>query len=81
MNAHETLLEAGLLLEIMRNLRNDGRSCANGDADSNPSDSELDFVNLGSLWQKQFYEIVLNIGNTVGNGRLVLLDPIKRFNA
>ncbi|XP_073128623.1 methyltransferase-like protein 2 isoform X2 [Henckelia pumila] len=61
-NAHATLLQADLLLEMMRNLKNDGRSDAKGDGDSNPSDIELDFVNLGSLWQKQFYDIILNVG-------------------
>ncbi|XP_073025625.1 methyltransferase-like protein 2 isoform X1 [Primulina eburnea] len=61
-NAHDTLLEAGLLLEMMRNLRNEGSSGLKGDVDPNPSNSELDFVKLGSLWQKRFYEIVLNVG-------------------
>ncbi|XP_073025627.1 methyltransferase-like protein 2 isoform X2 [Primulina eburnea] len=38
-NAHDTLLEAGLLLEMMRNLRNEGSSGLKGDVDPNPSNS------------------------------------------
>ncbi|KZV23234.1 methyltransferase-like protein 2 [Dorcoceras hygrometricum] len=75
-NAHETLLEAGLLLEMMRNLRNDGSSGVKGDADSNRADSELDFVNLGRLWQKQFYEIILKCVESCDKSILPLFDNI-----
>ncbi|KAK4481473.1 hypothetical protein RD792_012373, partial [Penstemon davidsonii] len=52
LKAHEALLGECQLLEILGNLRSDGGNC---DIES----SELDFVELGSVWQAPFYEIFL----------------------
>ncbi|KAG8389971.1 hypothetical protein BUALT_Bualt01G0034900 [Buddleja alternifolia] len=60
LKAHEELLGASELLEILRNLRrNDGEEF-DGESISKESE-ELDFVELGSVWQAPLYEIVLKV--------------------
>ncbi|KAL0366133.1 UNVERIFIED_CONTAM: Methyltransferase-like protein 2 [Sesamum radiatum] len=56
--AHEALLGASQVLETLRNLRDDGEERA---GDSILPENELDFVELGSVWQAPFYEIVLKV--------------------
>lgn len=53
--AHAALLVDGELLEILRSLRKDGESLEKRDG------SELNFVELGSVWQAPLYEIILNL--------------------
>lgn len=55
LKAHEALLSASELLKVLRNLRGDGE-------ESSSAGSGLDFVELGSVWQAPFYEIVLKVG-------------------
>lgn len=72
LKAHEALLAANKLLETLRNLRGDGEN--NGDSISR--ECELDLVELGSVWQAPFYEIVLSSHDEVtevGNAGLFLL--------
>ncbi|KAL7081579.1 hypothetical protein ACP275_14G048800 [Erythranthe tilingii] len=67
LEVHEALLGANQLLETLRNLRNDGEK-NNGGLIS--QESELDFVELGSVWQAPLYEIVLKVhedDTSVGN--------------
>ncbi|KAL0302678.1 UNVERIFIED_CONTAM: Methyltransferase-like protein 2, partial [Sesamum angustifolium] len=58
LKAHEALLGASQVLETLRNLRDDGEE---GGGDSVLRENELDFVELGSVWQAPFYEIVLKV--------------------
>ncbi|PIN12463.1 mRNA (2'-O-methyladenosine-N(6)-)-methyltransferase [Handroanthus impetiginosus] len=58
LKAHEALLCASQLLETLRNLRKDGEKC---NAQKIVQGSELDFVELGSVWQAPFYEISLKV--------------------
>ncbi|CAI9757941.1 unnamed protein product [Fraxinus pennsylvanica] len=60
LKAHEALLEASKLLKILKNLKNDG--CDEEKCENNviSQDSELDFVELGSVWQATHYEITLS---------------------
>lgn len=58
LKAHEALLGASQLLETLRNMRNDGEK-NNGESISR--ECEFDFVELGSVWQAPFYEIVLKV--------------------
>ncbi|KAL8466611.1 hypothetical protein ACS0TY_035601 [Phlomoides rotata] len=57
LKAHEALLAASKLLETLRNLRDDGEK---NNSESISRECELDLVELGSVWQAPFYEIVLN---------------------
>ncbi|XP_057766006.1 methyltransferase-like protein 2 isoform X3 [Salvia miltiorrhiza] len=60
LKAHEALLGASELLGVLRNLRSDGQgNCG----ELTFAERELDFVELGSVWQAPFYEIVLKIGD------------------
>ncbi|KAL6521964.1 hypothetical protein OROMI_031841 [Orobanche minor] len=56
LKAHEALLGASQLLETLRDLRSEGEKC-NGE----PISQEVDFVELGSVWQAPFYEIMLTV--------------------
>ncbi|GFQ07470.1 methyltransferase-like protein 2 [Phtheirospermum japonicum] len=56
LKAHETLLGASQLLETLRDLRNDGEKC---NVESISQGTELNFVELWSVWQAPCYEIVL----------------------
>ncbi|GER42646.1 methyltransferase MT-A70 family protein, partial [Striga asiatica] len=56
LKAHEALLGTTQLLEALRDLRNDFENC-NGESIS--KGSEVDFVEIGGVWQAPFYEIVL----------------------
>ncbi|KAH6829202.1 Methyltransferase MT-A70 family protein [Perilla frutescens var. hirtella] len=58
LKAHEALLGASELLEILRNLRGDGEK---NDGNSISAERELDFVELGSVWQAPLYEIDLKV--------------------
>ncbi|KAL0391999.1 UNVERIFIED_CONTAM: Methyltransferase-like protein 2 [Sesamum radiatum] len=58
LKAHEALLGASQVLETLRNLRDDGEERG---GDSVLRENELDFVELGSVWQAPFYEIVLKV--------------------
>ncbi|KAL0369049.1 UNVERIFIED_CONTAM: Methyltransferase-like protein 2 [Sesamum calycinum] len=58
LKAHEALLGACQVLETLRNLRDDGEERG---GDSVLRENELDFVELGSVWQAPFYEIVLKV--------------------
>ncbi|KAI3460298.1 hypothetical protein Pfo_016961 [Paulownia fortunei] len=58
LKAHEALLGASQLLETLRNLRNGGE---NYNGESISQESELDFVELGSVWQAPFYDIILKV--------------------
>lgn len=60
LRAHEAFLGASELLGVLRNLRGDGEENC-GDLTS--PERELDFVELGSVWQAPFYEIVLKVGD------------------
>ncbi|XP_047948094.1 methyltransferase-like protein 2 isoform X3 [Salvia hispanica] len=60
LKAHEALLGDSELLGVLRNLRGDGdENC--GELTS--AEHDLDFVELGSVWQAPFYEIVLKVGD------------------
>ncbi|KAL6504396.1 hypothetical protein OROGR_026319 [Orobanche gracilis] len=56
LKAHEALLGARQLLETLRDLRSDGEKC---DGEPISQEVELDFVELGSVWQAPLYEIML----------------------
>lgn len=56
LKAHEALLSASELLKVLRNLRGDGE-------ESSSAGRGIDFVELGSVWQAPFYEIVLKVGS------------------
>lgn len=61
LKAHETLLGATELLGALRSLR--GAECTEEecrDSLMKRDGSELNFVQLGSVWQAPFYEISLN---------------------
>ncbi|KAK4434492.1 Methyltransferase-like protein 2 [Sesamum alatum] len=58
LKAHEALIGASQLLETLRNLRDDGEERGGS---SIVRENELDFVELGSVWQAPFYEIVLKV--------------------
>ncbi|XP_051149687.1 methyltransferase-like protein 2 isoform X2 [Andrographis paniculata] len=54
LKAHEAFLGAGQLLQVLPHLRNDTEE-RNGE--SFPRKNEINFVELGSVWQAPFYEI------------------------
>ncbi|CAA0819100.1 Methyltransferase-like protein 2 [Striga hermonthica] len=56
LRAHEALLGTTQLLEALRDLRNDMENC-NGESIS--KENEVDFVEIGRVWQAPFYEIFL----------------------
>ncbi|KAL3629545.1 hypothetical protein CASFOL_026767 [Castilleja foliolosa] len=58
LKAHEALLGETQLLEKLRCLRNDGERC---NVESISQGTELNFVELGSVWQASFYEIMLKL--------------------
>lgn len=60
LKAHEALLKSSELLEIVKNLRNVGCDEERHETDVISQDSELDFVEVGSVWQAPLYEITLN---------------------
>lgn len=64
LKAHEALLGAGELLEVLKNLRGDAER--NDGESISAADDEIDFVELGSVWQAPFYEIVLKVEDDVG---------------
>lgn len=61
LEAHEALLAASELLGSLRNLRNGETN----NRESIQQESGPDFVELGSVWQAPFYEIVLNVHEDV----------------
>lgn len=61
LKAHEALLGASELRGVLKNLRGDG------DGEETCGElRELDFVELGSVWQAPFYEIELKVGDDGG---------------
>ncbi|XAR61798.1 mRNA (2'-O-methyladenosine-N(6)-)-methyltransferase [Bertholletia excelsa] len=58
LKAHEALLGAADLLEVVRNLRGD--ACFSEDRGDSLPRAGQSFVELGSVWQAPFYEIILN---------------------
>lgn len=76
LKAHEALLGASELLKILRNLRGDEEEHC---GESTSAEHALNFVDLGSVWQAPFYEIVLKFGDdgdAVENGGQCLLHKI-----
>ncbi|KAL2498351.1 Methyltransferase-like protein 2 [Abeliophyllum distichum] len=60
LKAHEALIKSSELLEIVKNLRNDGCDKEKCETNVISQDSELDFVEVGNVWQAPLYEITLN---------------------
>ncbi|CAI9753435.1 unnamed protein product [Fraxinus pennsylvanica] len=60
LKAHEALLKSSELLEIVKNLRNVGCDEERYETNVISQDRELDFVEVGSVWQAPLYEITLN---------------------
>ncbi|XP_062158238.1 methyltransferase-like protein 2 isoform X2 [Alnus glutinosa] len=60
LKAHECLLRATDLLEVMSNLRRDFDSSRECGDSSLPGVPQQSFVELGRVWQTPFYEITLN---------------------
>lgn len=60
LKAHECLLRATDLLEVMSNLRRDFDSSRECGDSSLPGVPQQSFVELGRVWQTPLYEITLN---------------------
>lgn len=64
LKAHESLLRASNLLEIMGNLRDGSGSSPSKCRVSSSAASERSFVELGRVWQAPLYEITLKLHPT-----------------
>lgn len=74
LKAHESLLAATQLLQNLSNLRNE-KECL-GELISKET-TELNFVELGSVWQAPLYEICLNVQE---DGAIVENSGLRLFH-
>lgn len=61
LKAHECLLRATGLLEVISNLRSDSASLQECGGSVSPSVTQQSFVELGKDWHAPLYEIILNL--------------------